>query len=456
MQIESEAMRFGTKMHLHLEEWLKFGKVPDYSPEGLAAVKTIKLLPPPSPGLSVEHKILEVLPDADAHGPATVYTGAIDLCDLRPVAEVQHWPEPAGMYDDEDAPRRSVPYRLLDHKSCASLQWSKKRHELEDDVSSTFYGREVMRRTGDKVIYSRWNYSERIGSKAEPRDFVLTADGVERRWKRTQQTVAEMRQLHYSQKDWTEVAGNYEHCGAYGGCQFRSQCSLQRNEEVAMGLLDHLKSGGEVGKGVATGSPASKPAEDTVPGMLEGTALGNSLAAMFKAGASASGAQPAAPVARLVPPVVPTVEAAPEVAPSKEEEQDLMEEGGEEPEGMNFGINPADAAPADLQKDTVEKRSRKKREKTLQDTPTVAPLPTAESVTELNVAAIATRLIAKRILMDGSVPTSKPGSLLERVSTLEAEILNGARAGASSENDLGGRIEALEQRICALEELVGK
>jgi hypothetical protein len=453
MQIESEAMRFGTKMHLHLEEWLRDAKVPDYSKEGLAAVKIIPLLPDPSPGLRVEHKIVEVLPDGDARGPATVYTGAIDVCDLRAEVMVKHWPAPVDHYATE--PGSLVPYRMWDHKSCASLRWAKSREELEEDVSANFYGRHVLRTVQEDTLYCRWNYSERVGSKAEPRDFVLTAESVEARWQKTKETVAEMRDLHYSQKDWTEVAGNYEHCKAYGGCQFQAQCSLQRNQEIAMGLLDHLKGGGEVGKGVAGPSaPAgSEPAQQS-----------NSLASLFS-GLVAPQAVQQAPVTLVQPPradslSVPGMMAALAQDQAKlealgmvptDDEPDLMNEGGEA-EGMNFGINPADAAPADLAKDTVDKKTRKKREKKL-DADVVVPPTVAAPTAESRVDTIVREVLSARApiaSLEARTPEQKSsGTLLERVAKLEAAT------GTASDISLEERVSSLEERIARIEELVG-
>jgi hypothetical protein len=330
---DTVAKTFGTNAHAIQEAWLRDGKPHPFSKEGIAARRAVPHLPAPGEGLGVEHKIEKVL------GDGTIYTGAIDLVDLRPTSQLRRTEQ--GRF-----------IRLYDHKFTAALKFAKTAEELSRDVSAVFYAMEVKRLTEDPIVNGRWVYSERNGNGVLPVDFTITGVEMRERWAKTLGSVAEMRKLAEQKPQWTEVTPDYNACDAFGGCQFRAQCAL-RKAQSKMGMLDDLKAKLPVGQGVAAPAAAAQPQ------------------------AAVAAKAPQSPLAKLLAAKkAPTVQALVTEAPVQLEPGEMDGTGEEGAELGNVpavpmatepvtGIIPPDAPAPDLQKDTVEKRKRTKREKTL-------------------------------------------------------------------------------------------
>jgi hypothetical protein len=353
---ETAAKTFGTITHLIYEEWFRDAKNPATSAHGEpahreVARRSLHMYPAPGPGLLVEHKLSETLEDG------TVYTGALDLADARPGAVV----------------------RLYDHKTCGSLKWAKTATDLEKDVSAVFYGRHLLRILHglgfqEEALRSRWVYSERNpNGKTVPVNFILRPSNMRERWDKTLDMVKIMRRHAEQTPAWQDVTPNYDACGNYGGCRFQGQCNLVRRRQETMGLMDQLRASlpqQQAAQVQAAPQQAPAPIPAPVP-----AAPGGILAAFQQQQA----AQPAAQAVAALPVQQPAQVQAPAVV--------LVSPGLEE--GINVpvqvpptfvapipapvvGVVPPDAPAPDLTKDTVEKKTRKKREKAVDAVPMIA------------------------------------------------------------------------------------
>jgi hypothetical protein len=382
---ETEAKRFGTEMHLILEHWLRDGKMPGRTPEAMAAKRSIPYLPAPGAGLLVEHKIERVLADG------TIYTGAIDVADLRPKEQL--------LKQLKDPNKLN---RLLDHKSTASLRYAKTADELSRDVSAVAYAMEVRRKVkeifgiDEEVIHGRWNYVPRLGNEpAMPVEFTITRAAQRERWAQTLESVGKMRKLAEQRPAWQDVTPNYQACDSYGGCQFRAQCALAKarsatvnnapegRKGIEMGLFDDLKNKKPVGQGVAAPAPqapAEQPQAASTPASPLQALLARKKAPTVAAIVATAPAQPE-PVttSKLTP---EEVAADPDFEASGFDPTDAELE-----EGVSVGVNPSDAAAADLQKDTVEKKTKRKRLKTLEPVPNNGPQP-PQSASTVTIPAL--------------------------------------------------------------------
>jgi hypothetical protein len=351
---ETEAKNFGTDTHTVYEHWFKAATPPPDTPHGKVARRSLHLYPAPGQGLGVEMRVQEVLKDG------TVYNGAIDLADLR---------APAQLIRDDDG--RGL--RLYDHKTCGSLNWAKDADTLARDVSAVFYAmqlRKALHAMGwdEKEIPARWVYSERNpNGKTRPVDFLITREAQRERWAKTLETVGNMRKLAEQGPHWTDVTPNYKACSAYGGCKFQGQCNLARRR-TNMGLLDNLRASMAVGQQVTAQPPA--------PAAPPGGVLAMHLA---KATPAPAPQQPAAEAVAAIP-----VAAAVPVQPG-------LEEGITLPMTEPItGVVPPDAPAPDLTKDTVEKKTRKKREKVVEGVPVLTyPQQVTEALGQGSIMAAA-------------------------------------------------------------------
>jgi hypothetical protein len=411
---ETAAKTFGTITHLIYEEWFRDAKNPATSTHGEpahreVARRSLHMYPAPGPGLLVEHKLSETLEDG------TVYTGALDLADVRPGAVV----------------------RLYDHKTCGSLKWAKTTADLEKDVSAVFYGRHLLRILHglgfqEEALRSRWVYSERNpNGKTVPVNFILRPANMRERWDKTLDMVKIMRWHAEQTPAWHDVTPNYDACGNYGGCRFQGQCNLVRRRQQTMGLMDQLRASlpqqqaAQVMPQQVLAAPQRLQVEPAVAGGI--------LAAFQQQQA----AQPA----------VQAVAALPVQAPIQQPAVVLVSPGLEE--GINVpvqapptfvapipspvtGVVPPDAPAPDLTKDTVEKKTRKKREKAVDAVPMIAtPQQAVQMVgpgTAMAEAVQDPRLFAPHIAISNTPPQPLPVEVVEGLLVEQAKAVSGSSA----------------------------
>ncbi len=458
---DSIGKTFGTAYHLDWKAWFNQNKLPSqYTDTGIVARRAMHLYPAPGAGLLVEYG--ELTDEERAEGKVgaidevladgTVYVGAIDLADARPSAQLV-----AGR-------------RLWDHKSTINMSYAKTADELRQDVSSVFYARrlrEKLRAIGIAIddMPSRWVYAERIGKKVQAVDFLITGADMRERWGKTLSSVKEMRALHDAHSHggvagvkWQDVTPNYDACGDFGGCQFRAQCALaklravnnapQGQEAVSMGLLGDLQKGVKLGDKVAAPQVPAVVATKATLG-----ARGGSLSALLgKIG----------PPKQEAPRVMTDAETNPGTLDGKTyTTEDLDSDPFEQPEdgegeGLAVGVNPIDAPPPDLAKDTIEKKVRKKREKGVA-TPETEVQQTKSETLVATVAYVnniseeqATQLLAETKARALARAESKlpQVSLTERIAKLEARIAE-LEQGAPADTGLANRLAALEAMVGA-------
>ncbi len=442
---DSIGKTFGTQYHLDWKTWFNDKKLPSqYTDTGIVARRAMHLYPAPGEGLLVEYgEVTEEDREAGVQGAidevladGTIYVGAIDLADVRP------------------APQLKDGRRLYDHKSTVNMSYAKTADELRRDVSAVFYARRLrdlaLKPLGiaDRDMPARWVYAERIGKKVQEVDFLITGADMRERWGKTLQSVKEMRALHDQGPRWQDVTPNYNACGDFGGCQFRAQCSLAkiRNngatapKESAVGLLDDLKKGVTIGDKVAAPQvqQAKPPTFEPAPrqqGASKATlaARGNSLAALL---------------GKTGPVSLASVQAT-QPADIEDPNTGLYDGSGDDPEpaeeGLAVGVNPIDAPPPDLSKDTIEKKTRKKREKGAEVT-----IPSAAAAVLFTQGEM--RTLTEQITADVAAAFPAGGapkvSLVGRIAQLEARIAE-LEKGGPADTGLANRLAALEAMVGA-------
>jgi hypothetical protein len=302
----TESQTFGTVTHKVIELWLKFARLPPRTRNeahdfiiavrsddefmdkvghaltvdivleaAKVAAKGLHLLPAPGKGLVVEEPF-----KAEAAG---IKSQGIDLYDTRPTASLKQHAD-------------GTPIRLFDQKTCKTPAYVPTPEAMKDDVQAISYAHELMRRycvdreglmPGNwgfvsgwgSEIGCRWVYYPRNNAPAVAVDFKFTWAELQEKWAAIVADRRELGELLAQGPDaWEAVPGNSEHCGDYGGCQFRSRCGALADvgpslfatvttvttvnnpaqpgkEGSDMGLMDRARAGEKVGAAVSAPMP---------------------------------------------------------------------------------------------------------------------------------------------------------------------------------------------------------
>ncbi len=387
---DTPAMRFGTAMHLELERWLRDGMPPDSKLQlenlwpGLAARKSLHLLPTPGKDLMVEHKFIDTKLVSGVE-----YHGTVDLAD----------------------PREDAPIHLYDHKSTAGLAFIKSAAELQQDVSATFYAHQLRWLWGEPKIKSRWIYTERARSgQVKPVDFDLTSAMIDDRLAVTVKSVGKMVVLSMAQSH-IDAPPNWDACNDYNRkCPHWGKCELTKSIAVSTESENNVNLLAKVANGVhpKTEETDSTPASETAP-------AGKTLSLREKMAAAKAMLQPSTEklletsiaMNNVADRIVEGLGAAAHEAVLKER---VAESLAIHPPLIATGVNPPDAAPPTFEAAPAEEPKKGKQKAT--------PL-------EPEIAAVATdysnKTMAAELVKDGVDPIPGIIALIEEARVMLAD-----------------------------------
>lgn len=310
----SGAQEFGSLCHARVERWLKTGEMPGDDDIGKTVLQAIKKghLPTPGPHLFIEHKFsmpIEGVEDAEFHG-------YIDC--VEPPAEISRGGVSEGW----------TPPLLIDHKFTSDLRWAKTPEELKSDPQALVYGAWARRKFSADEVTARWVYGAATG-KERPRkpsgtkavEITTSREQAAREWERLVADARRIVELVRIGGRANDVEPVTSACNAFGGCPFRSNCSLTAADRMAAGIAQwtaQRRNSLTLNDGIGTDAPASTGVLED--GMADMT-LFERLQEMDKAKAVATSP---APVASTTPGAgvfggtpVPATEAAPAPAAAK-------------------------------------------------------------------------------------------------------------------------------------------
>jgi len=225
------ALLFGTKVHAHLERYLKHGIVPrvgpNAEPEERLAATGLKHLPlPGTPGMQVEAPFSFV---AWPNGPT--FTGTQDLF-VGPTIEKtdERW---------DDGPPPDV-VDLYDHKTTGDYSryarngWALSADEdtgparkyLSKDPQALAYALALIRRFDvQKGVNLKWVYYQKNGLPAVPVATFITKEQATTQWRDELLPVVELMHIQHTKRpSLAQVPAHEDHCDAFGGCPHRSYC----------------------------------------------------------------------------------------------------------------------------------------------------------------------------------------------------------------------------------------
>lgn len=252
----TESMRFGTKLHLHQERWLKHG-----TPQGddvagkLAALGAIMLPKPFTPGLQVEQPF--ELDPARTGLPVTI-TGTADFV-IAP-------------HDSEGRPDHSARHFVLgDHKTMKSRRYfhEKTKAWLSKNIQSNVYAYAkwiAMFEAGWRelrVVDKRWFYYFREDKQVELLKQPDTLEHVRECFETdVKPRVLAMAEMVSAAPRVTDVPANESACDAYGGCPHRARCFGFGQGSKVMGVLaGNFSKGAIAAKAAGTQPPPPKGAK---------------------------------------------------------------------------------------------------------------------------------------------------------------------------------------------------
>lgn len=207
---------FGTRMHAHLEAWLKNGHRPPDSPTGDAARQIIRpgWLPDPSPTLMVEHSF-----------KWKGFSGIIDV-----------------LWRDDDVPI------VADHKSTSDLKYALR--DLSLDPQALIYSAFAMDWYSVDKVRARWLYSCARGRDRRPggarmveHEFIREDPARRSAWAKVLIDSRIMRGQRSSLKSAMEAEPNFASCNKYGGCPYRGSCE-RSPDKIMSGFSDYFTKKG--------------------------------------------------------------------------------------------------------------------------------------------------------------------------------------------------------------------
>ncbi len=458
---DTVAKTFGTTMHLILEHWLRDAKTPGFSKEASAAKRSIPHLPVPGAGLIIERKFERVLEDG------TVYYSTADVIDARPQAQLVRSKNGQGVRLLDHKSTANLKYAKTPDelgRDVSAVAYAIETRRVLEEMG-----------IDEKEIHCRWNYVPRLSNDpCVPVEFTVTRAAQRERWSQTLDSVGKMRRISDATAAggvrWQDVTPNYGACDNFGGCQFRAQCAMAKAtgksvgaalaeavnktppglKENEMGLLDDLRNKLPVGQGVsapatATAATVTATATATALAVVEAPTPVLTIAQPPSQGTLPPQAPPpaskptglAALLSRKKAPTVAQIvasstgetvttpltiasslEAGEDIEDGEPTEAELVGEAdlvadaaADEPDGMSYGINPIEAPPPDLQKDTVEKKKRTKRTKTVDpETQAIAEAMAQAAVAEA-AASESTKQVTTAVVETQGVilPVAGPG-----------------------------------------------
>jgi hypothetical protein len=213
----------GSYIHDRLQEYLEEGKLP--SGQGIA----IEVPKPNGEIRELTHDdIMEImlpgLPYLPAPGEAKCEGGfSMDLGDLG---------EFTGYLDVLHTLPDGTP-AVKDHKTTSNLRWAMTEEQLRTDVQCVSYAVYAMEKAqADKVLCS-WIYYQTHKPKAKKVEVGLSLASVAKSWEGVLEDVREMKRLHESGVEASEVEHDVSACDRYGGCPYRNQeCGLSSTERM--------------------------------------------------------------------------------------------------------------------------------------------------------------------------------------------------------------------------------
>lgn len=332
------SQEFGTKIHAEIEGYLITGNFPGQDAAArTCAQAALKNLPKPGPDLLVEQEFVLPLGTTAPGGEPQTMGGFVDLAHGRALGEGK--------------------FVIRDHKTTKDYVWNKTEAELRHNTQA--------------VTYAVWGYSlpklPREGALLNPIFDALYDEGfdevefghhyvktqkplgsvvvttpmpwakVSSEWVRIQDTIAEMTNLAANgSDDPKDVAGNPDHCDAYGGCFFgcgrrgigycsdmvsggnlmkkvRSEQEEKEMEKKAMNIRERLAARKAAQQGGTT-APATEPAKAP-----ESPAAATSAPPPAESPAPAPTAPAASPEPQAPPPAAEATGVVPPDAPPREQ-----------------------------------------------------------------------------------------------------------------------------------------
>ncbi len=214
----SEAMKFGTKLHAHAENWLKKKIAPQGDAAAQLANLGLRLLPQPNTaGLTVERQF-ELKPEVT--GLPVIITGTKDLT-VRP-----HTPDGKPDY----AARH---FMLGDHKTMRSRRYfgEKTQTWLSLNIQANVYAYDEWTQLYAagwqdlRVVDKRWFYYFREDKQAELLRQPDTLEHVQAQFESViKPRVLRMAEMVSAAPRIGDVPANESACDSYGGCAHRARC----------------------------------------------------------------------------------------------------------------------------------------------------------------------------------------------------------------------------------------
>lgn len=220
--------QFGTRVHKILENYYKFGIMPDLNePEGNCAVALLAHLPPPQPGMRIEERR---------------YVGRF-----------------------EGSPDLTLGAAVWDHKTTSDLKWAKTPAGLLDDLQACLYAHFVMQETGELRVRMQWNYVTRSRPRVLPVIQEATFGAIVRTLDRAHALADEADRILAQKIPALELPPNPMACDMYGGCVHRARCNLSPGNRLE-GLMNMTNASDFQAQMNAThppAPPAPAPADPT-------------------------------------------------------------------------------------------------------------------------------------------------------------------------------------------------
>ena len=209
----SPKQQFGSRVHKHLEDWLRHSIMPPDTPEGLTARQGIGRgwLPDPSPYLLVEHEwLFDVGRDLEASG----FADCIDPLGDRPL--------------------------VIDHKTTSDLRWAKSPVELATDPQALLYAAWAMLKYRAPVVNIRWIYyaarnrEPRTPSGCKPVSGEFRANAPEflAAFAAVLADARAVQSIRTVGVEGLNLKPSPASCGMFGGCFYRDRCNLSGGDRL--------------------------------------------------------------------------------------------------------------------------------------------------------------------------------------------------------------------------------
>lgn len=263
---ENAAALTGTRTHSQHENWLQFGTPYDLTThEGEIAQATLHLLPPPG--------VANVEGEMKFQLNGITFGGKLDgeWVERAGTPRLASHP-PEGLEPIEHLDRAVV----LDHKTGNKTYFKLAKEQLLKHPQAPIYAVRSFLKYQLPIVELRWNYAT---TTKKPQPFpswhVVRPEEIEAVWqeqverpaRRLLAVVDEANQTRRSGKPFgaLQLPPNFNACAAFGGCPFRSRCSLNGPQEIQAHMsqvniqqqqADFLKT---LGIGAAPVAPAPAP-----------------------------------------------------------------------------------------------------------------------------------------------------------------------------------------------------